>query len=66
VKSAALGQIPHLLTNVRQGWKGLSWTTYTLAYVVASSVTKEKSLTTLTPGVNVIKLFSSVAEDEAK
>ncbi len=26
---------------------------------------KEKSLITLTPGVNVIKLFSSIADDEA-
>jgi hypothetical protein len=32
----------------------------------AASVTKEKSFTRLRPGVNVIKLFSFVADNKAK
>jgi hypothetical protein len=31
-----------------------------------SSATKEKSFKTLAPGVNIIKLFSFVADDDAK
>ncbi len=38
----------------------------TLAYWASSTVMKEKSFITLTPGINVIKLFSFVADDEAK
>jgi hypothetical protein len=34
--------------------------------LASSSVTKEKSFIILTPGVNVIKLFSFVTVDEAK
>ncbi len=37
-------------------WKGFP-TTNTLAYQASSSAMKEKSFITLTPGVNVIKLF---------
>ncbi len=33
--------------------------------LVSLSVTKKKSLMTWTPGVNVIKLFSIVTDDEA-
>ncbi len=37
-------------------------------YITAASlsVTKKKSFTTLTSGVNVIKLFSIVADNKAK
>jgi len=36
------------------------------AYIAAGSVTKKKSLLILTPGVNVIKLFPFITDDEAK
>jgi hypothetical protein len=39
--------------------------TNTLAYLASSSAMKEKSFITLTPVVNVIKLFSFVTDDEA-
>jgi hypothetical protein len=35
-------------------------------FVSGASVTKETSFTSLAPGVNVIKLFSFIAEDEGK
>jgi hypothetical protein len=38
----------------------------TLAYLVLASVMMPKKVQTLTPGVNVIKLFSFVADDKAK
>jgi hypothetical protein len=37
-----------------------------LAYFASSSATNSKSFTTSAPGVNVIKLFSFVADNEAK
>jgi hypothetical protein len=37
----------------------------TLAYLASSSVMKKKGFITLTPGVNVMKLFSFAADDEA-
>jgi hypothetical protein len=37
-----------------------------LAYLALSSAMKEKSFKTLTPGANVIKLFSSESDDEIK
>ncbi len=37
-----------------------------MAYFASSTVTKEKGFITLTPGGNLIKLVSLVAEDEAK
>ena len=37
-----------------------------LAYLALSSVTKEKTFITLTPGVDVIKPVSFVADDKAK
>jgi hypothetical protein len=36
------------------------------AYLIGASLTKENSFKMSTPGVNVIKLFSIVADDEAK
>jgi len=46
------------------GWKGLPGTN-TLAYYPGELVTNEKSSIRLTPGVNVIKLFSFLTDDEA-
>jgi len=40
--------------------------TNALAYLATASVTKEKGFIRLTPGVNVIKLFYFIADDEAK
>ncbi len=40
--------------------------TNTLAYFIPASLPKEKDVMTSKPGVNVIKLFSYVADDEAK
>jgi hypothetical protein len=37
-----------------------------LAYFVGTISDEEKRFTTLSPGANVIKLFSFVADDEAK
>ncbi len=37
-----------------------------LAYLALSSATKEKSFITLTPGANVIKLFTTESDDEIK
>ena len=39
--------------------------TNALAYLASSSAAKEKSFIRLTPGVNVIKRFSFVDDDEA-
>ncbi len=40
--------------------------TNTLAYLARASVMEKKGFMTSTPGVNVIKRFSFVADDEAK
>jgi hypothetical protein len=40
--------------------------TNTPAYLDMSSITKEKSLIRLTPGFNVIELFSFVTDDKAQ
>jgi hypothetical protein len=50
--------------NVRLDWKGFPRIN-ALAYLASSSAMKEKSFITLNPGVNVIKLFSFVADDKA-
>ncbi len=47
---------------LRPDWKGFPMAN-PLAYWASSSVMKEKSLITLTPGVNVIKLFTVVICD---
>jgi hypothetical protein len=54
-----------LNANFRLSWKGLPRTN-TLAYLTSLSSTKKKVFVTLTPGVNVIKLFFFIADDEAK
>jgi hypothetical protein len=46
-------------------WKGLPRTN-ALAYLACLPATKTQSFTTLTPGVNVIKLFFFIADDDAK
>ncbi len=48
-----------LLLNPRLDWKGLPGTS-TLAYREHSQIKVVKSFITLVPGVNVIKLFSSL------
>jgi hypothetical protein len=53
-----------LSTNFRLPRKNLQGTNI-LAYFATPSVTKKDSLMRLTPGVNVIKLFSFVADNEA-
>jgi hypothetical protein len=44
--------------SLTPGWEGMAGSN--------ASVTNKKSFITLTPGVNIIKLFSFVADDEAK
>ncbi len=68
-------QILYVIANIRKlqpqnssqhkaiGYQGLPGTK-TLAYFAGATVTKTKSLESLTPGVNV-KLFSFVADDKA-
>jgi len=51
--------------NIRLGWKGLTGAN-TLAYYENSQFTDRKSFITLDPGDDVIKLFSTVADEEAK
>jgi len=46
-------------------WKGLVRTNAP-AYLARLLATKKKSFITLTPGANVIKLFSFAAADKAK
>ena len=48
------------LKLLRPDWKGFPRKD-TLAYWASSSVTKEKSFITLTPGGDVIKLFTNVS-----
>ncbi len=50
---------------LRPNWKGFIRTN-TVAYMASSSATKEKSFITLTPGVNVIKPFFFITDDDAK
>jgi hypothetical protein len=45
--------------SLTPGWEGTAGSN-------ASVTMKEKSIITLTPGVNIIKLFSFIADDEAK
>jgi hypothetical protein len=59
-----LGKLMVFPANDRPDWKVIAYTN-TLAYWASSTVTKEKCFITLTPGVDVIKLFSFVADDEA-
>ncbi len=58
-----LGKLQILPENVRLGWKQIA--KYKHSSLVGS-VTKKKSFIRLTPGVNVLKLFSFIADDEAK
>ena len=51
-----------LLSNSKTDCKGFPRTN-TLAYLASLSVMKKKSFMALTPGVNVIKLFSFVTDD---
>jgi hypothetical protein len=51
-----LGKVLALPANIRQG----------SSLFCHSVVTKKKSFIMLTPGVNVIKPFSFIADDEAK
>ncbi len=53
------------LTNIRLGWKRLPWKN-TIAYYDHSKVTEEKSFVILSPGVNVMKLFTFVTVGEIK
>ncbi len=48
-----------LTTDIGHGWKGLPGT-HTLAYFTSPSVIKKISFMILTPGANVIKLFTVV------
>ena len=59
-----LGKLLVFPPNVRLDWK-VNASKNTLAYFASLLDTKTKRLMTLTPGVNVIKLFSFVADDEA-
>jgi hypothetical protein len=59
------GRLLALHTNIRPGWKSLPWSNAP-AYLKFSFLKKKKSFLTLTPGFNVINLFSFVADDEAK
>ncbi len=54
-----LGKLLVFPAIVRLDWKVIA-STNTLAYLASPTVTKEKCFITLTPGANVIKLFSSV------
>ncbi len=64
-KGSSIGSVLALPTNIRQSWKGLTGTN-TMAYYKCSEITAVKSFIVMTPGVNVIKLFSFIADDEAK
>jgi hypothetical protein len=52
-----LGKLLMFPENVRLDWKVIA-STNTLAYLASSTVTKEKCFITLTPGPNIIKLFT--------
>ncbi len=65
LKYSSVGSVLALLTNIRQRGKGLTGTN-TLVYFKCSQITAVKSFIVMTPDVNVIKLFSFVADDEAK
>jgi hypothetical protein len=56
-----LGKLLVLPANVRLDWKKSLPGTNTLAYLASLSATKEKSFTTLTPGANVVKIFTDVS-----
>jgi hypothetical protein len=62
LKGASLGQAPALPANIRLGWKNLPGTN-ALAYYQNSQITAVKSLITLSPLVNVIKLGMAVIYD---
>ncbi len=53
------------LTNNRLGWKRLPWKN-TPAYYEQSQIAEEKSFVILSPGVNVMKLFTFVTVGEIK
>jgi hypothetical protein len=52
-----MGKVLVLPAIVRLDWKVIA-STNTLAYLASSTVTKEKCFITLTPGVDINKLFS--------
>jgi len=58
--ASLLGKLLVLPANVRLDWKIIA-STNALAYLAASSATKEKRFITLTPGANVIKLFTALS-----
>jgi hypothetical protein len=60
-----MGKLLALLTNVRLARKNLPHAN-TQAYFLLPSVMKKKSFVTLSPGVDVIKLFYVVTDDEAQ
>jgi hypothetical protein len=53
-----LGRLLVFPANVRLDWKVIA-STNTLAYLASSTVMKGKCFITLTPGANVIKLFTA-------
>jgi hypothetical protein len=60
-----LGELLVLPANVRLDWKEIARYKHSSLFGLIN-VMKEKSFITLTPGVNVIKLFSFVTDDEAQ
>ncbi len=60
-----LGKLLVFPANVRLDWKVIA-STHTLTYLASSTVTKEKCFITLTPGLNLIKLFFFVVDVPAK
>ena len=59
------GSLLVLPTNIRLGWMSMQ-VANTLAYYDMAIITAVKNFIVQVPGVNVIKLFSFVADDEAK
>jgi hypothetical protein len=59
-----LGKLLVLPANVRLDWKVFAGCKHPSLFGLIIS-DKEKSFITSTPGVNVLKLFSVVADDEA-
>ncbi len=59
-----LARLLALPANIRLDWKGLPGTK-ALAYYKTLSISAVKLIITILPGVNLIKLFSFIADDEA-
>jgi hypothetical protein len=60
-----LGKLLVFPVNIRLDWKVIT-STNTQAYLASSSVMKEKSFITLTPGLKVVKPFFFVADAAAE